>query len=213
MPYGALRAAHLGLIAHVSPMSVVHTQSDVNAYSPAATSALSTLPESPSGLSRALRHKESLERAWMLVEGRHEELLQSLSKREQMYGYLKVRNINWTGLTHASDMSTWLHHFWLFAFKTAKNWGRGPVNWTQGLLELDLYPESLPRSNVHTPAVSAEGPPATPTHLLTYEVTPSMLCKWAIHATNVRHEVYDDCHGTDSTPTRFGWVLENTRCS
>jgi hypothetical protein len=51
-------------------------------------------------------------------------------------------------------MSTWCHQFWLFSYKTAKYWGRGPRVWTPNLLafgtiqgpELDFSSES-PNTN------------------------------------------------------------------
>ena len=41
-------------------------------------------------------------------------------------------------------MSTWLYHFWFFAFKTAKHWGHGPLKWDAELLAFDRYQARIP---------------------------------------------------------------------
>lgn len=91
-----------------------------------------------------------------------------------------------------STMSTWMYQFWLFSFKTAKHWGRGPQNWTADILGFQNYHQrttisisspSTPGANVGTPAsqmtprseelanAHAEGAPSQP----------SPLCRWSIH--------------------------------
>ncbi len=89
-------------------------------------------------------------------------------------------------------MTTYLYQFWLFAFKTAKHWGHGPLDWTAELLEFDRFKDSdllthsspnTPGSNVGTPVHAAtprsEGSAGYLTNISSY---PSPLCKWSIHA-------------------------------
>ena len=89
-------------------------------------------------------------------------------------------------------LTTYMYQFWLFAFKTAKHWGYGPLDWTADLLEFDRYKDkdlpthsspNTPRSNVGTPANAAtprsEGSAGNFTSLTSH---PSPLCNWTIHA-------------------------------
>lgn len=89
-------------------------------------------------------------------------------------------------------LTTYLYQFWLFAFKTAKHWGHGPLDWTADLLEFARFKDSdlpthsspnTPRSNFGTPAhvdtPRSEGSAGCLTSLSSH---PSPLCKWSIHA-------------------------------
>jgi hypothetical protein len=86
--------------------------------------------------------------------------------------------------------STWLYQFWLFSFKTAKDWGRGPRNWTAGNLEFDSYQEIMKISSPNTPAMIMNSPAhhASPggnainndAPLETFQ-NPTSLCRWSIH--------------------------------
>ena len=89
-------------------------------------------------------------------------------------------------------MSTWLYHFWLFSFKTAKHWGRGPQRWTADILGLDAFRPENPLV-VSSPATSASQ--NTPRSIdMIDEVlgesttTPSPLCRWSIHVSRVHYE-------------------------
>jgi hypothetical protein len=88
MPYGALRSSRARAIDHFSPASPVPTltpPSDVFVATPAAVSALSPPADSPSGLSKALQARRAVERAQLFVQGKHEELIKSMNKKEQLY--------------------------------------------------------------------------------------------------------------------------------
>ena len=91
-----------------------------------------------------------------------------------------------------STMSTWMYQYWLFAFKTAKHWGRGPQDWTAGLLGFDDYHQRtmISISSPNTPGAIA-GTPASQQTPRNDEITdpalvsavnmPSSLCRWSIH--------------------------------
>lgn len=90
-------------------------------------------------------------------------------------------------------MATWLYQFWLFAYKTARKWGKGPRNWTQGLLELDRYMDQLaisapgtPGSNGTSPAEIRNG--TTASSWLLDGRTPSILCNWSVHLPSLHYE-------------------------
>ena len=92
-----------------------------------------------------------------------------------------------------------MYQFWLFSFKTAKHWGRGPQDWTATMLGFDSHPQRdmIPVSSPKTP-VSNLGTPAaalSPMEDLIGHVqdssakkSPSNLCKWSIHAKEVSYE-------------------------
>ena len=89
-------------------------------------------------------------------------------------------------------MSTWLYHFWLFSFKTAKHWGRGPQIWTADILGLDEFSPEKPIV-VSSPATSMSQ--STPRSInmiddaLSESTTaPSPLCRWSIHVHSVHYE-------------------------
>ena len=88
-------------------------------------------------------------------------------------------------------MSTWLYQFWLYGFKTAKFWGRGPREWNAETLELGRYsgasPVLIPNtpendSGMETHRAAIRGTP-NDTNVNTANMTskPSNLCCWSIH--------------------------------
>lgn len=95
-------------------------------------------------------------------------------------------------------LATWLHEFWLFAFKTAKFWGRGPRAWNAHNLGFVVDPSVLsvlsPFST--TMNLSAAGSPMavdTPESTNLEKppgalLKPSPLCKWSIHILQERYE-------------------------
>ena len=85
-----------------------------------------------------------------------------------------------------------MYQYWLFAFKTAKHWGRGPQDWTASILGFDEYPQ---RATVLIPspktlAANKITPASQPTPRkddvfdptsVNTENMPSALCRWSIH--------------------------------
>ncbi|KAF3027120.1 hypothetical protein E8E15_009399 [Penicillium rubens] len=116
--------------------SVTSIEGDVRKGSAPLTIVLDSDPSS-SLLWRDLRTESSIDRSRMLLSGKFEELKKSLNTDE-------LRAI-----------TTWFHQFWLFSYKTAKYWGRGPRLWTPDLLsfepfqqpEFELSPKS-PHTNI-----------------------------------------------------------------
>lgn len=89
-------------------------------------------------------------------------------------------------------MSTWLYHFWLYSFKTAKHWGRGPQTWTADILGLDKFPPAKPVV-VSSPATSTSQNTPSSINMTDDAVSESMtvpnpLCRWSIHAHEVHYE-------------------------
>ena len=94
-------------------------------------------------------------------------------------------------------MSTWMYQFWLFSYKTAKYWGRGPQSWTADILVFYKYfpkgtvPSYLPGTpgmSVSTPAshpTPQEG--GTPDSSQKPAVRPSSLCRWSIHCEPIEY--------------------------
>ncbi len=93
-------------------------------------------------------------------------------------------------------MSTWLYQFWLFSFKTAKYWGRGPRDWFADLLYfgrdgVENFP--LPASP-HTPSDRTGQPPqvqlsgGSGLNNTSLGPQPSPFCRWTIHVKGVRYD-------------------------
>ena len=85
-----------------------------------------------------------------------------------------------------------MYQYWLFAFKTAKHWGRGPQDWTASILDFDEYPQGATAliSSPKTPAANIITPASQPTRRkdgfldltsMNAENMPSALCRWSIH--------------------------------
>ena len=86
MPYGALKRSNFTALDHVSPRAVAASPaSDLVATTPAAYGVLSPPAESPSGLSQALRNKTVLERAYLFMEDKHDELIRSMEPQERVF--------------------------------------------------------------------------------------------------------------------------------
>jgi hypothetical protein len=87
-------------------------------------------------------------------------------------------------------LSTWLYQFWVFSFKTAKHWGRGPRNWTASILRFNEFPELTTVSAPDTPGTNTDTPPNQATwgnDAMNDDIPgdalqrPSSLCRWSIH--------------------------------
>ena len=98
-----------------------------------------------------------------------------------------------------STMSTWMYQFWLFSYKTAKHWGRGPQDWTADILGFDNYNQwttisisspSTPGAGIGTPASqSATGVEETANlNMENAPRGPSSLCRWSIHCKRIPFE-------------------------
>lgn len=85
-------------------------------------------------------------------------------------------------------MSDWLYQYWFFCFKTAKNWGRGPRNWTAEMLDFASFSPQLRPSLPGTPNDSNQrhndqGQSEVP--------HPTDLCRWLIHVSPDSGEHYE----------------------
>jgi hypothetical protein len=83
----------------------------------------------------------------------------------------------------------------MFAFKTAKHWGRGPPVWTADALRFTIPNFSSPPSNHSTTSPSFSRPRSlhnSPNHVSL--PTPPTLCRWSVHcsAENIVYENDDD---------------------
>jgi len=92
-----------------------------------------------------------------------------------------------------------MYQFWLFSFKTAKHWGRGPQDWTAVILGLDDYRQrtTISISSPSTPGLSVDIPASqtTPREDEMVDVTtssakkrPSSLCQWSTHVGYKQYE-------------------------
>ena len=92
-----------------------------------------------------------------------------------------------------------MYQYWLFAFKTAKYWGRGPQDWTASILRFDEFRQqkTVSVASPNTPAESTGTPVSIPTPrmddmvdpILPHTVQmPSPLCRWSVHYRDVEYE-------------------------
>ena len=101
-----------------------------------------------------------------------------------------------------------MYQFWLFSYKTAKHWGRGPQDWTADILGFDNYHQrttisisspSTPNAGIGTPATQFT-PGVEETANLDKESAvrgPSSLCRWSIHC---RTEPYEGLPSPPHSP-------------
>ncbi|KAF6793383.1 hypothetical protein CMUS01_16098 [Colletotrichum musicola] len=104
-------------------------------------------------------------RSNLLLQGRREELLSRCNDDQRR------------------TLVTWLHDYWMHSFVTAKLWGKGPQQWTAGLVsEVTLGQFDIGgRWAVHSAVPSLDGLTHAPSHR-THEIPqPANLCQWAIH--------------------------------
>ena len=107
-------------------------------------------------------------------------------------------------------MSTWLYQFWIYAFKTAKHWGRGPRNWTVDLLRFEIFKTANLLPHSRSPDINFESMihqqfhPVMPQGAMqSFDETsliakPSPLCCWSIHYEN---EIdYEPCKTRTPSP-------------
>ncbi|KAE8448090.1 hypothetical protein EG329_009855 [Mollisiaceae sp. DMI_Dod_QoI] len=108
----------------------------------------------PTALSQALsmRPKPAIQRAQLFVQGRVEDLMLSMNRSEQR------------------TTVQWLKQYWIFSFRTAKQWGWGPRDWTSNNLRFHNSRQTTPQrllENSHAP--------------VSQQLTPSQLCRWSVH--------------------------------
>ncbi|PMD32035.1 hypothetical protein L207DRAFT_548557 [Hyaloscypha variabilis F] len=145
--------------------------SDISVATPPEDLALSS--QTASSLSKILTEKVAIERAHVFLQGRMNDLIKSMDHGEKELTF------------------TWLNQFWLFGFQTAKNWGRGPRDWTAANLGFSQGRGSAALSLPGTPGMIGESPRALiPNDRQASSVKkPTQLCRWSIH---VKEEPYED---------------------
>jgi hypothetical protein len=94
-------------------------------------------------------------------------------------------------------MLDWLYQYWLFCFKTAKTWGRGPRFWTADSLGFDQFQGatrlSLPITPANTTNDSRDKENVLP--------APSNLCRWLIHLRPDKQERYETLPDFEDVPS------------
>jgi len=100
-------------------------------------------------------------------------------------------------------MSTWLYQYRYFAFVTAQEWGKGPLQWTAELLNFAEYGTARPASLTNTPHNNP--PSGTPGLRHTVHGPPST-CRWSIHV-DVENVIGDALPEDD--PSGNDWSQQN----
>ena len=92
-----------------------------------------------------------------------------------------------------------MYQYWLFAYKTAKHWGRGPQDWTASILDFHDSPQRTPIliSSPNTPALSINISTSLPISgkdgvtdidFKSAEKLPPSLCRWSIHCPDIDYD-------------------------
>ncbi|KAE9373954.1 hypothetical protein N431DRAFT_557867 [Stipitochalara longipes BDJ] len=183
LPYKALKASKMSINDTTSPFGhPIQTPNYISVTSPsvahgdaASRNALSPMNvqspnDAPTPTMLAIRNKQLDDRAKLLIQGRHDELLNSMEKGERQVA------------------TTWLYQFWLFSYKTAKYWGRGPQDWSASVLRFTDFQDQ--RTTANTPQTYG----GTPMNISNHEddmyrshlprrdqSDPLKLCFWSIH--------------------------------
>ena len=178
LPHGTFRSARATSLSAPSPMSI-STPSDIIVETPPANA--SSPNNAPSSLTRVQSMKQRVDRANMFVTGQYNALVKSMNPEEKTYSSpITCQTLkNFSNLPKCRIMSKWLNQFWLFGFKTAKFWGRGPRHWTAHSLRLDLSQTISPAPVPDTPKSDTDE--IVSQRILDSVPKPSSLCRWSIH--------------------------------
>lgn len=97
-----------------------------------------------------------------------------------------------------SALTNYLHDFYIHSFVSAKYWGRGPRNWTAGMVSA-LTIGSMNAAGPHSPpaaltpaASSGLALPSAPGDRANRFTVPTNLCRWSIHVPNVDYDAVSD---------------------
>ncbi|KAJ9496750.1 hypothetical protein H2202_007824 [Exophiala xenobiotica] len=116
-------------------------------------------------LSVAVVESIALDRARLFLHGKFDDLANTLNDAEK------------------TMMSTWLYQFWLFAFVTSKNRGKGPRDRTGYNLDFNGYERFPHQPPPGSPPLLACSPVDVQGHEDAFSriQMPSQLCQWSIH--------------------------------
>ncbi|KAJ0165492.1 hypothetical protein CTA2_11093 [Colletotrichum tanaceti] len=174
LPYDAYIASIVRQADHPSPFGPkTTTPRYLNVGSPEATTPGGPAPElTPTAV--LIQQKTLRDRSNLLLQGRREELLSGCNESDRRI------------------ISGWLHDYWMHSFLTAKFWGRGPQQWTAGLVS----EVTLVGNNLETPPSfsSPAGWFSTPFPRPSAIPQPIDLCRWVIHYeedSGLKYEVED----------------------
>jgi hypothetical protein len=198
LPYGAFR--HSSFAFPSSPHgTAASTPSDLSIASPHAASGHSMANalspgnapspvNAPSPTMLALQGRQQRERTRLFLEGHSEDLFRQLHKSEKKLVLPELSSFTDSNVAIYRALTTWLYQFWLFSYKTVKQWGSDPTEWTRETLEFHKYGD---KRSAHSPSASAIGfdahSPDKPMttggndgdqHLIE---KPCSLCRWTIH--------------------------------
>ncbi|KAL9068881.1 MAG: hypothetical protein Q9157_006351 [Trypethelium eluteriae] len=146
----------------------ISTPSDVGIRTPQTYDPGTPNQDPPSPLTVDFKKKTAIDRASLFVRGDHAEFIKSMTKMER------------------ETTITWLHQFWLYAFKTAKHWGRGPRTWSADALGFARTQSPTP---IQSPADSGlMGASSSQKTQFTPNWRPPDLCRWSIHVRFTNYE-------------------------
>ncbi|KAI1876646.1 hypothetical protein JX265_004172 [Neoarthrinium moseri] len=157
LPYKSFMS-NLGLPHdHPSPLARgPPTPDNSTATTPQSSASPSAGINCPSPTTQLVLRKVLVDKSKLLLQGRELELLKQLSEVER------------------AATVTWMHDYWMYAFMTAKYWGKGPRYWSPSMVNFksmgtqQLLESSSPEKHTASNALLVVQPP-------------SLLCHWTIH--------------------------------
>ncbi|KAK6225740.1 hypothetical protein QIS74_01787 [Colletotrichum tabaci] len=174
LPYDAYIASIMRQADQPSPFGpITTTPRYLNVGSPEATTPGGPAPDS-TPTAALITQKTLQDRSNLFLQGRREELLSRCNERDRRI------------------ISGWLHDYWMHSYLTAKFWGRGPQQWTAGLVS----EVTLEGNNLETPPnfSSPAGWFPAPSPRTSAIPQPTSLCRWVIHYAedvDLKYEIED----------------------
>ncbi|GAB1317651.1 hypothetical protein MFIFM68171_07861 [Madurella fahalii] len=111
-----------------------------------------------------VRQKAAQDRSSPLLQGRYKELWASCGREDR------------------AAVTDYLHDFYIHSFVTAKYWGRGPREWTPGMISALTLGSFAVASPMSITAAASPFESRSPSDTLD---APTQLCRWSIHVQNI----------------------------
>ncbi|RDL33874.1 uncharacterized protein BP5553_08242 [Venustampulla echinocandica] len=120
-----------------------------------------------------------------------------LSRVHTFIGKEHMALVNRMSVQEQTVTTDWLH-LWLFAFRTARTWGRGPRVWDSSNLNFERFVQGSSQNSVDTPGGPMVGSPysqsshQSPRQRVSQGANisnPDSKCRWSIHVCEIEYDI------------------------